>query len=397
MKKSLLFAAFFALTAPLAAQPALDRVPAEADLVCVGVSDPALSADIQKAWQPILEQAGVSADAQQQAWQDISEKCPQLQPLLKAAFGYNDDFTASSTTGCLFSAKLPTLVGEAQAPKDYWMYAFVDNPKADLPAMERLMGEAIAAKAADKVHLEKRGDWCVLKPVGEWPEAPFIGWRGVEGGWVFALAETQAKADDFLAGKVPTLQAGDKLAEVFKAPAQNAIWCSTVINGIPGLLERYLANEPEARQQLLLSANWLFKLNAIRYDCSATAERYAIALALEATDAESAALLRDQLVTFKVMLSQMIIPMALQKPNAALANLVGSAEVTLNGNAATATLSISPDQFAAVLAEIKALQERLQAETAQQATPWEDDAEESLEPMSEEEAKAILDGLELDD
>lgn len=393
MKKSLLFAAFFALTAPLAAQPALDRVPAEADLVCVGVSDPALSADIQKAWQPILEQAGVSADAQQQAWQDISEKCPQLQPLLKAAFGYNDDFTASSTTGCLFSAKLPTLVGEAQAPKDYWMYAFVDNPKADLPAMERLMGEAIAAKAADKVHLEKRGDWCVLKPVGEWPEAPFIGWRGVEGGWVFALAETQAKADDFLAGKVPTLQAGDKLAEVFKAPAQNAIWCSTVINGIPGLLERYLANEPEARQQLLLSANWLFKLNAIRYDCSATAERYAIALALEATDAESAALLRDQLVTLKALLGQMLIPTALQKPDAALAKPINDATVALDGNVATATITLTPAQLVPIIEELEALQARQQAMPLLDIEPA---AEDQGEPMSEEEAKAILDGLELD-
>lgn len=397
MKKSLLFAALFALTAPLAAQPALGRVPADADLVCVSVSDPDLDAAIQKAWQPSFDKVGLTRDEQQKAREELFGKCPQLEPFLKAAFGYNDDFTVSSATGCLVSAKLPTFEGETKTPRDYWMYLFVDNPKADLPAMEKLAREGIAEHFSDKVRLEKVGDWCVLKPVGEWPEAPFIGWRGVEGGWVFALAETQAKADDFLAGKVSTLQAGDKLAEVFKAPAQNAIWCSTVINGIPGLLERYLANEPEARQQLLLSANWLFKLNAIRYDCSATAERYAIALALEATDAESAALLRDQLVTFKVMLSQMIIPMALQKPNAALANLVGSAEVTLNGNAATATLSISPDQFAAVLAEIKALQERLQAETAQQATPWEDDAEESLEPMSEEEAKAILDGLELDD
>lgn len=394
MKKSLLFAALFALTAPLAAQPALDRVPADADLVCVGVSDPALSADIQKAWQPILEQAGVSADAQQQAWQDISEKCPQLQPLLKAAFGYNDDFTASSTTGCLFSAKLPTLVGEAQAPKDYWMYAFVDNPKADLPAMERLMGEAIAAKAADKVHLEKRGDWCVLKPVGEWPEAPFIGWRGVEGGWVFALAETQAKADDFLAGKVPTLQAGDKLAEVFKAPAQNAIWCSTVINGIPGLLERYLANEPEARQQLLLSANWLFKLNAIRYDCSATAERYAIALALEATDAESAALLRDQLVTLKALLGQMLIPTALQKPDAALAKPINDATVALDGNVATATITLTPAQLVPIIKELEALQARQQAMPLLDIEPA---AEDQGEPMSEEEAKAILDALELED
>lgn len=394
MKKSLLFAALFALTAPLAAQPTLDRVPAEADLVCVGVSDPALSADIQKAWLPFLEQAGASADEQNQAWQDISEKCPQFQPLLKAAFGYNDDFTASSTTGCLFSAKLPTLVGEAQAPKEYWMYAFVDNPKADLPAMERLMGEAIAAKAADKVHLEKRGDWCVLKPVGEWPEAPFIGWRGVEGGWVFALAETQAKADDFLAGKVPTLQAGDKLAEVFKAPAQNALWCSTVINGIPGLLERYLANEPEARQQLLLSANWLFKLNAIRYDCSATAERYAIALALEATDAESAALLRDQLVTLKALLGQMLIPTALQKPDAALAKPINDATVALDGNVATATITLTPAQLVPIIEELEALQARQQAMPLLDIEPA---AEDQGEPMSEEEAKAILDGLELDD
>lgn len=394
MKLAFSLAALCALAAPLWAQPTLGRVPAEADLVCVGVSDPALSADIQKAWQPILEQAGVSADAQQQAWQDISEKCPQLQPLLKAAFGYNDDFTASSTTGCLFSAKLPTLVGEAQAPKDYWMYAFVDNPKADLPAMERLMGEAIAAKAADKVHLEKRGNWCVLKPVGEWPEAPFIGWRGVEGGWVFALAETQAKADDFLAGKVPTLQAGDKLAEVFKAPAQNAIWCSTVINGIPGLLERYLANEPEARQQLLLSANWLFKLNAIRYDCSATAERYAIALALEATDAESAALLRDQLVTLKALLGQMLIPTALQKPDAALAKPINDATVALDGNVATATITLTPAQLVPIIEELEALQARQQAMPLLDIEPA---AEDQGEPMSEEEAKAILDGLELDD
>ena len=394
MKLAFSLAALCALAAPLWAQPTLGRVPAEADLVCVGVSDPALSADIQKAWQPILEQAGVSADAQQQAWQDISEKCPQLQPLLKAAFGYNDDFTASSTTGCLFSAKLPTLVGEAQAPKDYWMYAFVDNPKADLPAMERLMGEAIAAKAADKVHLEKRGNWCVLKPVGEWPEAPFIGWRGVEGGWVFALAETQAKADDFLAGKVPTLQAGDKLAEVFKAPAQNAIWCSTVINGIPGLLERYLANEPEARQQLLLSANWLFKLNAIRYDCSATAERYAIALALEATDAESAALLRDQLVTLKALLGQMLIPTALQKPDAALAKPINDATVALDGNVATATITLTPAQLVPIIEELGALQARQQAMPLLDIEPA---AEDQGEPMSEEEAKAILDGLELDD
>ncbi len=394
MKLAFSLAALCALAAPLWAQPTLGRVPAEADLVCVGVSDPALSADIQKAWQPILEQAGVSADAQQQAWQDISEKCPQLQPLLKAAFGYNDDFTASSTTGCLFSAKLPTLVGEAQAPKDYWMYAFVDNPKADLPAMERLMGEAIAAKAADKVHLEKRGDWCVLKPVGEWPEAPFIGWRGVEGGWVFALAETQAKADDFLAGKVPTLQAGDKLAEVFKAPAQNAIWCSTVINGIPGLLERYLANEPEARQQLLLSANWLFKLNAIRYDCSATAERYAIALALEATDAESAALLRDQLVTLKALLGQMLIPTALQKPDAALAKPINDATVALDGKVATATITLTPAQLVPIIEELEALQARQQAMPLLDIEPA---AEDQGEPMSEEEAKAILDGLELDD
>ena len=394
MKLAFSLAALCALAAPLWAQPTLGRVPAEADLVCVGVSDPALSADIQKAWQPILEQAGVSADAQQQAWQDISEKCPQLQPLLKAAFGYNDDFTASSTTGCLFSAKLPTLVGEAQAPKDYWMYAFVDNPKADLPAMERLMGEAIAAKAADKVHLEKRGDWCVLKPVGEWPEAPFIGWRGVEVSWVFALAETQAKADDFLAGKVPTLQAGDKLAEVFKAPAQNAIWCSTVINGIPGLLERYLANEPEARQQLLLSANWLFKLNAIRYDCSATAERYAIALALEATDAESAALLRDQLVTLKALLGQMLIPTALQKPDAALAKPINDATVALDGNVATATITLTPAQLVPIIEELGALQARQQAMPLLDIEPA---AEDQGEPMSEEEAKAILDGLELDD
>lgn len=394
MKLAFSLAALCALAAPLWAQPTLGRVPAEADLVCVGVSDPALSADIQKAWQPILEQAGVSADAQQQAWQDISEKCPQLQPLLKAAFGYNDDFTASSTTGCLFSAKLPTLVGEAQAPKDYWMYAFVDNPKADLPAMERLMGEAIAAKAADKVHLEKRGDWCVLKPVGEWPEAPFIGWRGVEGGWVFALAETQAKADDFLAGKVPTLQAGDKLAEVFKAPAQNAIWCSTVINGIPGLLERYLANEPEARQQLLLSANWLFKLNAIRYDCSATAERYAIALALEATDAESAALLRDQLVTLKALLGQMLIPTALQKPDAALAKPINDATVALDGNVATATIALTPAQLVPIIKELEALQARQQAMPLLDIEPA---AEDQGEPMSEEEAKAILDALELED
>lgn len=398
MKKSLLFAALFALTAPLAAQPALGRVPADADLVCVSVSDPALDAAIQKAWQPSFDKVGLTKDEQQKAREELFGKCPQLEPFLKAAFGYNDDFTVSSATGCLVSAKLPTFEGETKTPRDYWMYLFVDNPKADLPAMEKLAREGIAEHFSDKVRLEKVGDWCVLKPMGNGlDDLPFLGWRGVEGGWVVAIAETQAKADAFLTGKTPTLQAGDKLAEAFKAPAQDAYRSSVIVKDVSGLIERYLADEPDARQQLMMAANWLFKTSALRYDFLTTADRCTFALTLEAPDAETAALLRDQLVTFKVMLGQMIIPMALQKADSAFAKLIGATEVTLTGNAATATLSISPDQFAAALAEIKAFQERLQAETAGPAVPQADDAEETLEPMSEEEAKAILDGLELDD
>ena len=159
-------------------------------------------------------------------------------------------------------------------------------------------------------------------------------------------------------------------------------------------MERYLANEPEARQQLLLSANWLFKLNAIRYDCSATAERYAIALALEATDAESAALLRDQLVTLKALLGQMLIPTALQKPDAALAKPINDATVALDGNVATATITLTPAQLVPIIEELGALQARQQAMPLLDIEPA---AEDQGEPMSEEEAKAILDGLELDD
>ena len=398
--------------------PRPEYVPANADIVFV--ADNPLDRKHTKAFEAAVRAAGGDLDGlrktDQPSFMDLLPEQGKI--VMREAFGLSDDGNFTKVRAMTVSVSFlrdPSIERQSEATTlktQVAVYAFVENREVNLPALNAAMKEWVAdqkAKGKDEgIELVTEGAWTALKVEGE-PKADeplYLGWRSYAEGLVFAVTPTLAKAEALVAGKAETLKADDPLAEIFKAPATDGEWSRLAVRDLGGLVTRFTEDSEEARQKIALSVPWLTKVRRVMttsYYASPTL--FTSKVEAQMADPENAGLLRDALMGYRALLSQMFIPMVTQNPASATAKAIAGIGVASEGAVTTVSMDVSAQTTAAVINEIvaclkaQAEREAMQEAAQRQAEEAKDDEAKALSdgttpPMSEDEAREILKSLE---
>lgn len=386
------YVALCALAVPLAwAAPNPARVPANADLVIVGdrLDQGARFADAQK---EALRKAGVDVDAFSKAQRANLEACSKnVQAMLKAAFGFSDDWETWTTRSSVFSLTLPERLDnpEADFAKAILFFA-VENPKADFAAFDAAVrAEAATSEQLGDMTFSKSGAWTVLRDKEPDPNLPdaFLAWRALPDGIAFAMSGGDfAKVAALAEGKGAAVTAESPLAAAFQAPkGTEGPWINLMVRDVSDLVKRSVPEETLANPSVQMAAGWQKDAKALRLACWQEADKQRFVLTLRATDAAAATKIRDSLLGMKAMFAMMLAqPQAGQSGVSPFAKWFNEVSCEARGDVVTLDLSMDYAQLAAVLKIAQS-----QAGDAEDEEPEDED-----EPLSEEEAKATLDGLE---
>lgn len=408
MKRSILAAGCTLAAALTFAAPSPRWVPATADFVVVGENSGGNKAAIDAAWKKAFkEAAGVelpentSLTAEQ--WREIS---PNLPALLKA-LGASDDLQTYAPCSAVYALALPqsaeAMKGD-ELPKDTGVYAMYESAAIDLPALDKAV-TALCAEERERVTFtfKKTGEWRSLtmaaKGAKDEPQKkqPFFGYRPVKGGLAFVFCADQATAEAWVSGKMPAISADSPLMEAFKPIAgSEKQWTRIRLADLAGVIKRL--TDANAQKNLATKAPLLQKIRNVGMDCSYKGVNAVVAFTATTADETSATQLRDFLLGWKGLLTQMMLPMLTQKPDSSTATMVTSIACEAKGKAVSMSLEVTPELGAKVVKEFQEIAERQAAEASVSVdVEGLDDEEEDgdAEPMSEEEARKILDNLDV--
>lgn len=358
MKRCLILSTVCALAAPLLlAAPSPTHAIPGTDLLFVADR---LDADIpdQARWDAIEEKYADLFDA------NLDDVPDDLLPLLKAAFGMTPDGEIKDVKSWTVSVTLPnTLEAFAQLDQDKWpdrlgLYCFIENPRVDLTGVNAAIEKLVTGRPDSGARLTHKGRWTALTPLDPLEAAgmPLIAWCPIDRGFAVTLCKDYAAADRAANNSVVPAP-GSLLAKAFKAPSAQGPWGRFVIRDLSDLLDRYVT-DPAERQEVMATMPFIFQTHgliaSLFYRADGTLQLEVKAITNSAAEALQA---RDMLITFKVMLRQGIVPQFYGTPYADLfSGIIDSARCEAEGNAATLTLSLTPDQAEALLDFIAVIQ-----------------------------------------
>lgn len=358
MKHGLLLATLCAFAAPfLLASPSPTRAIPEADflLLCdrmdAELPNQARWERFQKRYENLYgtDQAAFLAD---------------FHPIFKAAFGMTPEGRVEDVESVAVSITLPkTLTAFESLDQDQWpddlgLYSFVENPKADLTGVNTAFAQLLAENPDSGAKLTQNGRWTALSPTdpAEAAGMPLIAWSPIARGFAFVLCKDYAAADRAANNSVVPAP-GSLLAKAFKAPSAQGPWGRFVIRDLSELLDRYVT-DPAERQEVMATMPFIFQTHgliaSLFYRADGTLQLEVKAITNSAAEALQA---RDMLITIKVMIRQGVVPQFYGTHYADLfSGIIDSARCKAEGNAATLTLSLTPDQAEALLDFIAVIQ-----------------------------------------
>lgn len=411
MKKGMLLGfACAALAACGVAAPSAKWVPAEADFVVAIQGQPDRERDVVRAWRTALGEAGVTEGPFLFNTQDGANPLIAVNPLgvgddnkLERFFttflGKYDELGIYPTQSITLSWCLPEKMPEVQdSGFDFALfgeaYCIIENPVFDPEAAIACIDELV--QGAGTVERVPQGDWQTIRPTAkakaEQPNAPDVlgGWRPIPGGVVCVLGDAFAKADALLAGKAPSA-AGDASVERLFVPA-TIMSHVFLARDVKGLLKRFVTN-PEIAAQLDMSVGWLRTVSDFWVQIGVN-ETKAITLDIvaKAEDEESAAMVRDTFIAYKMMVGGLIVPQIFGAPDSQTSRWLMGTRCESNGTLATANLTLTMEQYCALWKEWEAISARMEVQDSLPAAE-----EPDAEPMTEEEARAILDAIEFEE
>lgn len=411
MKKGMLLGfACAALAACGVAAPSAKWVPAEADFVVAIQGQPDRERDVVRAWRTALGEAGVTEGPFLFNTQDGANPLIAVNPLgvgddnkLERFFttflGKYDELGIYPTQSITLSWCLPEKMPEVQdSGFDFALfgeaYCIIENPVFDPEAAIACIDELV--QGAGTVERVPQGDWQTIRPTAkakaEQPNAPDVlgGWRPIPGGVVCVLGDAFAKADALLAGKAPSA-AGDASVERLFVPA-TIMSHVFLARDVKGLLKRFVT-DPELAAQLDMSVGWLRTVSDFWVQIGVN-ETKAITLDIvaKAEDEESAAMVRDTFIAYKMMVGGLIVPQIFGAPDSQTSRWLMGARCESEGTLATAHLTLTIKQYCAHWKEWEAISARMEV---QDSLPAAEETEGA--PMTEEEARAILDAIEFEE
>lgn len=411
MKKGMLLGfACAALAACGVAAPSAKWVPAEADFVVAIQGQPDRERDVVRAWRTALGEAGVTEGPFLFNTQDGANPLIAVNPLgvgddnkLERFFttflGKYDELGIYPAQSITLSWCLPEKMPEVQdSGFDFALfgeaYCIIENPVFDPEAAIACIDELV--QGAGTVERVPQGDWQTIRPTAkakaEQPNAPDVlgGWRPIPGGVVCVLGDAFAKADALLAGKAPSA-AGDASVERLFVPA-TIMSHVFLARDVKGLLKRFVT-DPEIAAQLDMSVGWLRTVSDFWVQIGVN-ETKAITLDIvaKAEDEESAAMVRDTFIAYKMMVGGLIVPQIFGAPDSQTSRWLMGARCESEGTLATAHLTLTMEQYCAHWKEWEAISARMEVQDSLPA-----DEETEAAPMTEEEARAILDAIEFEE
>lgn len=408
MKRFWMLVSLCALAAPLAwAAPNPAYVPADADVVLVAQGeDEAGQAKAAAFWEALLREAGVDVEAVSQMQEQNIEALPKEgAEILRAVFGFSEDWKTSAVRSAVYAIAFPRTVDKEKGPDRLFFTVVLENPKADVAAIDRAV-QALLKKGGTQVRamFVKDGEWSCLRLLDQGLEGrqAYIAWRSLPEGLAIVCGLDFEVATARFAGKGKALAADDPLMAAFTAPAgAKHGWFRLAVRDVGELAERLFALDPEARQRAALAVPWLAKTHAL--SLTAWSPRLgdgAARLVAKTEDAQAAKQLRDQLLGFKGLLGQMVLPALTQKPDSAFAKLVASVQCEAAGTEVVLSQTVGREDLVPLVKEWMELAQRQQeaqsAAAGRRPTVSDEgeDFDDEDEPMSEEDARAILEGLE---
>ena len=112
----------------------------------------------------------------------------------------------------------------------------------------------------------------------------------------------------------------------------------------------------------------------------------------KAEDEESAAMVRDTFIAYKMMVGGLIVPQIFGAPDSQTSRWLMGTRCESNGTLATANLTLTMEQYCALWKEWEAISARMEVQDSLPAIE-----EPDAEPMTEEEARAILDAIDFEE
>lgn len=411
MKKGMLLGfACAALAACGVAAPSAKWVPAEADFVVAIQGQPDRERDVVRAWRTALGEAGVTEGPFLFNTQDGANPLIAVNPLgvgddnklehfFTTFLGKYDELGIYPAQSITLSWCLPEKMPEVQdSGFDFALfgeaYCIIENPVFDPEAAIACIDELV--QGAGTVERVPQGDWQTIRPTAkakaEQPNAPDVlgGWRPIPGGVVCVLGDAFAKADALLAGKAPSA-AGDASVERLFVPA-TIMSHVFLARDVKGLLKRFVT-DPEIAAQLDMSVGWLRTVSDFWVQIGVN-ETKAITLDIvaKAEDEESAAMVRDTFIAYKMMVGGLIVPQIFGAPDSQTSRWLMGTRCESNRTLATANLTLTIEQYCALWKEWEAISARMEV---QDSLPAAEETEGA--PMTEEEARAILDAIEFEE
>lgn len=385
------------------ALPAPRWVPAKADLVAVGETSGSGNAALDEAWRKAYKAEGIDFEANAPlAMAQLKEISPHLPGIVKA-FGVSDDLKHIPAYSVVYAFALPERADDlagAGFPKGLGFYFVLENAKLDIPAFDK----AVAALCEEKgkegaLHatFKRSGDWrtFVFADKASGGDAPlFLGYRPTKGGLALALCATQAEAEAWFSGKTPAIAADSPLMAAFTPVAgAKGDWGRLRLADLAGVFARL--STPEARKEMSLKVPLLQKVRTLDFGVAHKGVNVLALLSATTDDEASATQLRDFLLGWKGMATQMFLPMLTQKPDSALAAAVNALTCEAKGKQVLLRWEITPAMGAKAVKECQAIAARQAAQQTPADLPGAAPAaDEDDEPMSEEEARKILEALE---
>ncbi len=400
--KKMVFGVVCALCATMGlAVPKASWVPANADVVAVGVQDSVAVKAAHQMWLDALKAVGVDwEELMAQAVDDDDDAKPMVEICnLVTADAANAKYP--TYTSMVASVVLPRnlaacMEDDVNAAKEFAMYGFIENPKLDMKALAAKI-ESLVADKKDEVTLTRKDAWYVLTEVKEADETDepqaVIAYRQMATGIMWTLGCTPtiiATADALEAGTAAPLAETSPLRKAFaddivKAKVSKG---TAIIGDVTGIVKRAV-KDPEALAAIEMRTPMLLKTKSAQMTAELNDKAiYAMTVSAEMEDTTMAEQLRDMLLGFKAMGGMMLAA----DPNMAeLAKFLNAIKISSETTTATLAVQIDPATGCKLY---KSFMEMAEAQSQSYGADIDDvDLDDEIEDMTEEEAEELLKAL----
>lgn len=372
-------------------------VPASSDVVFTADGLDIKNPEAEKVWKDGLEKLGIATGNSLESIKEIEAEVPGFENLIKVAFGLSDDLMTTATKSITLACTIVKEKDSDDLDKSSIVFV-VENPKADLNALEAAIRKVLESKPDDDILLAREGEWLTLKQKDD--DDNLIAICKVEEGYLTTIQPTLQDAEAIRTGKTPAIDAANPLMAAFAPRATDVDGkIAFLVKNLSDLINRFAS--PETITQIQMQQPALLKTQTVTFGGETRGTKTDVKLNFKTDDAATAQQMLEAFLGYK-MLAQMMGVGIFNKPDAKTLAFISSIACKADGENTSLSFSITPEVFFPIIEEIQELQKQ-----AEQPGPDVDvdidlgdlddeDEDEDETPMSPEEAKAILDALDVE-